>query len=139
MHTVSVVSYPSFWKKLGSYMSKVSNEEKSMIHFMESNVCGNKQGEEVREETWRHTKSAIITTCSCCSTSKPPCILTKSKFWHQLSLDHLVSECNSKYSVCSFTTVQVVKCLRPTMMLTNSRHGNQPDTLNYVSTNDRKL
>ena len=36
-----------FWKTLGSYMSKISNTEKSVIHLMESNVAGNKQGEEV--------------------------------------------------------------------------------------------
>ena len=28
-------------------MSKISNTEKSVIHLMESNVAGNKQGEEV--------------------------------------------------------------------------------------------
>ena len=36
-----------FWKTLGSYMSKISTSERSSIHLMESNVAGNKQGEEV--------------------------------------------------------------------------------------------
>ena len=40
----------SFWKKLGTFMSKVSKDQ-SVVHFMESNVGGNKQGEEVREGT----------------------------------------------------------------------------------------
>ena len=36
----------SFWKVLGTMMSKLVPEE-TVIHFMESNVDGNKQGEQV--------------------------------------------------------------------------------------------
>ena len=92
----------SFWKKLGTFMSKVSKEQ-SMVHFMESNVGGNKQGEEVRE---RYTQTQFnVIACSCCSILKPPCIVTKSKFKHRLSLDHLVSQCNSNthLSLCLCT------------------------------------
>ena len=35
-----------FWKVLGAMMSKLVPEE-TIIHFMESNVDGNKQGEQV--------------------------------------------------------------------------------------------
>lgn len=36
-----------FWRDLGSCMSKISKEP-SVVHLMESNVSGNKQGEMVR-------------------------------------------------------------------------------------------
>lgn len=36
-----------FWKDVGGCMSKISTEEQPIIHLMECNVAGNRQGTEV--------------------------------------------------------------------------------------------
>ena len=64
-------------------MSKVSNEEKSMIDdflHVQSNVCGNKQGRRSKGRNMVDTPNQLLSLlASCCSTSKPPCILHKVK------------------------------------------------------------
>ena len=45
-------------------MSKISLNEPSTVHFMECNVAGNKQGEEVRGST-SHYLIYYVIMCSC--------------------------------------------------------------------------
>lgn len=44
----TIIAYSDrFWKEIGCSMSKVSLSEPSVVHLIESNVAGNRQGIEV--------------------------------------------------------------------------------------------